>query len=198
MNLKPFFSCGMSSNVYLLEGKKNFLIDAGMAELKLPKIGILILTHCHLDHIAMAGQLQKEHDCEIWMSAAEAEFFEEDRSEASASEFFDLSVDLDFRIDKRLKDGEHIELGTTKLRVLLTPGHTPGGICLYEPESKTLFSGDTVFAQGYGRYDLEGGDYDALKDSISRLSKLDVKELYPGHGEALKRGASEYLRSLRI
>jgi glyoxylase-like metal-dependent hydrolase (beta-lactamase superfamily II) len=198
MDLKPFFSGGMSSNVYLLEGKKNLLIDAGMMKLKLPKIDVIILTHCHLDHIAMAGALQKEHGCEVWMSAAEAEFFEEDRGMASASEFFDLPVDLDFKISRRLKDGEHIALGTTKLKVLLTPGHTPGSICLYEPESKALFSGDTVFTQGYGRYDLEGGDYDALKDSISRLAKLDVKELYPGHGEALKKGANEYLRSLKI
>lgn len=198
MDLTPFFSIDFSSNAYLIKDKKVLLIDAGLRPLNLPKIDILLLTHCHLDHIGMAAALQKKTGCETWMSEAEAKFFQANRSEASASEFFSMPVDLDFKINRKLKDGETIELGTTTLRVFVTPGHTPGGLCLYEPESKSLFSGDTVFASGYGRYNLLGGDLDKLRDSIGQLSKLDVKTLYPGHGPALKEGVNNYLKSIVI
>jgi len=132
----------------------------------------------------------------VWMSAEEAEFFESNREDASAAKYFDFDVPLDFRISKRLKDGDIIDLGGTKLKVFVVPGHTPGGLALYDADSKTLFSGDTVFSAGYGRYDLMGGDYSALKDSIARLAKLDVKELYPGHGPAKKSGVNVYLSSI--
>jgi len=198
MNLKPFFSTGVSSNIYLVEDKKNLLIDAGMDPVNLTKVDILILTHSHFDHCAMAKEIQDKTGCEIWMSTKEADFFEKNRSEASAARYFDFDVNLDFKISKKLNDGDIIDLGGTKLKVFVVPGHTPGGIVLYEPESKTLFSGDTVFSAGYGRYDLMGGEYASLKESIARISKLDVKTLYPGHGPALKSSVNEYLKSIRL
>ena len=198
MKLSPFFSSDSSSNVYLIKDEKNLLVDAGMRALNLPKIDILILTHCHFDHIAMAKDLQEKTKCEIWMSEAEARFFENDRREASASQFFNSDTSLDFKIAKRLKTGEIINLRNTALEVIITPGHTPGGLCLYDKKSKILFSGDTVFAQGYGRYDLRGGDAYALSESIKKLAKLDIKELYPGHGPARKGDVSEYLESIEV
>lgn len=82
-----------------------------------------------------------------------------------------------------LTDGAKIDLGDSTLRVIHTPGHTPGSICLYEAQSKSLFSGDTVFPYGsVGRTDLPGGSSRDLIRSISRLVKLDVSVLYPGHG----------------
>ena len=67
--------------------------------------------------------------------------------------------------------------------MLVTPGHSPGSICLYWPDRKVLFTGDVVFNQSIGRTDLPGGSSGDLKKSIIRLSKLDVEYLLTGHGE---------------
>ncbi len=198
MKLLSFFAPDASSNAYLIADQKKLLIDCGMRNLPIPKIDALLLTHCHFDHIANASAIQKKTGCEIWMSEAEAAFFEKNREEASASQFFGVDASLQFKISKRIRDGDILDLGETKLMVIVCPGHTPGGLCLYEPESKTLFSGDTVFASGYGRYDLMGGDASDLQRSIARLLRLDVQELYPGHGPALKEGVNEYLKSISI
>ncbi len=200
MELKAFLSPDFHSNVYVLSGGKTLMIDAGQMP---PGVrpDIIILTHCHFDHIARAKEIQDKTGCGIWMGAEEAEFFESDRRDASASRYFNIPAAPDFRITRRLKDGETIDIGETqdpRLKTIATPGHTPGGLCLYEPESKTLFSGDTVFAAGYGRYDLLGGDADALRASLAKLAKLDVETIYPGHGPALNKGVNEYLKSIII
>ncbi len=96
---------------------------------------------------------------------------------------------LDFEPDRTLKDKETLDLGDVKLKVIHTPGHTPGSICLYEPRSKSLFSGDTVFPFGsVGRTDLPGGDAKEIIHSIKRL-----KILYPGHGEISTKDVNEQI-----
>jgi len=84
--------------------------------------------------------------------------------------------------------------------VIHTPGHTPGGICLYDPVSKILFSGDTVFQDGsFGRTDLYGGNTKKLIDSIKKLTQLDVSIMYPGHGDAVAEDANDQIKmSLRM
>jgi hydroxyacylglutathione hydrolase len=84
-----------------------------------------------------------------------------------------------------LKEGA-MDLGGKSIDVIQTPGHSPGGICLYWEEKKALISGDTVFYMGVGRTDFEGGDIDALADSVERLSRLEAEYLIPGHGEIVK------------
>ncbi len=69
------------------------------------------------------------------------------------------------------------------MQVILTPGHSPGSICLFSPEKKTLFTGDVIFNQSIGRTDLPGGSGKQLKESITMLAKLDVEVLCPGHGD---------------
>ncbi len=90
------------------------------------------------------------------------------------------------RVDTYLKDGDSVDLGGVSLEVFHTPGHTRGSICLYEPVSKSLFTGDTVFVDSIGRYDFVGGDYDSLRKSVERLvhlvGKQGVERIYPGHG----------------
>jgi len=82
----------------------------------------------------------------------------------------------------KLKEGDIIVVGDEKFEVFHTPGHSPGSMCLYSKASKTLISGDTIFSGGwFGRYDFPGGDRHLLKQSIERLTKLDVVNLYPGH-----------------
>jgi glyoxylase-like metal-dependent hydrolase (beta-lactamase superfamily II) len=197
MRLTPIFSEDVASNVYILQDEKSLMIDASVAP-NLENLDYLVLTHCHFDHVAMAKEIQDKTGCRIMMSDVEAEFFDSDRYESSASNFFSFQPDLGFKINKRLGEGDKIDLGSVRLKVILTPGHTPGGLSLYEPKNKLLFSGDTIFSQGFGRYDLSGGDREKLKKSIEKLSKLDVSELYPGHGPALDTGVNEYMKSIRV
>ncbi|MGZ4869837.1 MAG: MBL fold metallo-hydrolase, partial [Halobacteriota archaeon] len=118
---------------------------------------------------------------------------------ASAAHFFGARAPK-FRVDTVLTDGAEIDLGDTTLRVIHTPGHTPGSICLYEVQSKSLFSGDTVFPYGsIGRTDLPGGSSRDLIRSISRLVALDVSVLYPGHGEVTANNVNEQIKqSLKL
>ena len=79
--------------------------------------------------------------------------------------------------------------------MIYTPGHTPGCMCLYDEKSKTLFSGDTVFANGsFGRYDFPGGNGKQLRYSIENLSKLDINNLYPGHETIVEGDGNRHMR----
>jgi glyoxylase-like metal-dependent hydrolase (beta-lactamase superfamily II) len=76
-----------------------------------------------------------------------------------------------------------VRFGSIRLSVLHTPGHTEGSVCLYAPDEGQLFSGDTLFAGGWGRVDLPGGDPEAMVESLARLGGLeDVVAVLPGHG----------------
>ena len=82
-----------------------------------------------------------------------------------------------------LAEGSHIRFGEIELRVLHTPGHTEGSVCLLSPEDRVLISGDTLFAGGWGRTDLPGGNAEAMVESLSRLATLeDGLDVLPGHG----------------
>ena len=83
---------------------------------------------------------------------------------------------------ERLHSGDTIDLGSCSLEVIHTPGNSTGSISLYEPESRSLFSGDTLLCNGgVGRWDLPSGNYQQLKLSIRMLNDLDIVNLYPGH-----------------
>jgi glyoxylase-like metal-dependent hydrolase (beta-lactamase superfamily II) len=84
-----------------------------------------------------------------------------------------------------LSEGGAIRFGELRLRVLHTPGHTPGSVCLLDADSGTLLSGDTLFAGGWGRVDLPGGDPAVMVESLVRLLDLDDPvRVLPGHGAA--------------
>jgi hydroxyacylglutathione hydrolase len=89
-----------------------------------------------------------------------------------------------------LAEGGRIRFGEVELEVMHTPGHTEGSVCLVEPESGLLFSGDTLFAGGWGRTDLPGGSEDQMAESLARLCSLDDRlRVLPGHGAATTIGA---------
>ena len=195
----------LAANCYLLldekialidcGGDSNFILNALSKHIHPTDLDYLILTHSHFDHSAAAGDL-KELGCKILMHKDEYELV---KSQGFASLFFNVKF-KPFEPDFELKGGEIIDLGNITLEVIHTPGHSPGSICLYERNKKWLFSGDTVFAYGaFGRVDLPGGNPKQLVESIEKLSKLDVENLYPGHEDVVEGNAkASILEALSI
>ncbi|WOF16896.1 MBL fold metallo-hydrolase [Methanoplanus sp. FWC-SCC4] len=165
------------------------LVDAGVSPVALKPfrddIDTIILTHCHYDHIARVKEISHLCEAKVCIHKDDAGGLV-DETPSLALMFGERSPGI--VPDRMLSDGDIIK----DLLVIHTPGHTPGGICLYNKEEKFLISGDTVFSDGgYGRFDFPGGNADKLKASIKRLSSLDVKALYPGHGDPMSSGGSE-------
>lgn len=128
----------------------------------------VLLTHAHPDHRHGASAMQEIYKLPIYMAPEEKDLFD----------------DLDFETTD-VRDGEILELGPFRFKVIATPGHTPGSVCYYDEEQGVLFSGDTLFRGTIGRTDLNGGDYDKLIVSImdSLMELPGDTEVYPGHGE---------------
>lgn len=105
--------------------------------------------------------------------------------ERTAKYFSGIETDPAPHIDKPLINNSELEVGNLSLKVVHTPGHTPGSVCFYSKKENILFSGDTIFADGnYGRTDLACGDAKKLNESIKKiLSFPDDTLVYPGHGE---------------
>ena len=194
------FSRSYESNTFWLSARKNAVVDLGSVmtakQLPLDEACCIILTHLHYDHTAALDGLKLSGKTVVMMHEADAKAI---GTSASAAHFFGAHAPK-FRVDTVLTDGAEIDLGDSTLRVIHTPGHTPGSICLYEVQSKSLFSGDTVFPYGsIGRTDLPGGSSRDLIRSISRLVTLDVSVLYPGHGEVTANNVNEQIKqSLKL
>ena len=138
----------------------------------------IVATHGHLDHLWGAAWACEKwntpvlmHEADIPMAKAMQQQYDLFGIRAKAQPFPIEPINND-------------KLPMTNVSILSTPGHTPGSICLYFPEDKVLFSGDTLFHMGYGRTDLPGGNFSQLIDSLDRLFALpsDV-QVFPGHGE---------------
>ncbi len=194
-------------NVYLILDEVPILVDAGMEPestlrkikkyIDPQKIEMIVLTHCHHDHSAGVPRLKEATGARVLIHEEEAGSLGDDM--ATVAYLFGLSAP-EIEADGTLKEGDVLDLGEWQLSVLHTPGHSPGGICLYEPKAKVLFSGDTVFPQGnIGRTDLFAGcDADLIR-SIERLTALDVEVLYPGHMEVVSGDVSRQIQaSLRF
>ena len=144
------------------------------------KIETIVLTHGHPDHTAALSDVKRATGALIAVHAQDAGLLKD----RLLSNFLGMSHKNPPEPDRLLKDGDEIFAGGLKFRVIHTPGHTPGGICLLGEGA--LFSGDTLFRESIGRADLPGGDYEKEMDSIRRkLMTLDDKVIvYPGHGPA--------------
>ena len=154
----------------------------------------IMLTHAHFDHIYGMSALAKEYSIPVF--AHRDELYTLETTNPQVCKCYGLPVPETFPMIKSISeasapsrfeqvaDGDEIEVGSLRFKVLETPGHTRGGLCFYEPAEQVLFSGDTLFAGAIGRTDHPGGDYDQLMKSIfEKLMPLDGDiNVVTGHG----------------
>ncbi|MBR3133258.1 MAG: MBL fold metallo-hydrolase [Clostridia bacterium] len=177
------------TNCYIIaddESKEAMIIDPGSeAEKVIDMINLLgvsvkyiFLTHCHFDHIGAVPEIREKFGGKVLISRADYDGLKND--EISLIRFEDLGFDADSRVD----DGDVIHVGNLEFKVISTPGHTEGCLCLYNEENKLLFSGDTIFYRTRGRTDLPTGSEEKIIDSIKNkvLTLPDDVIIYPGHG----------------
>lgn len=185
----------LQTNCYILACKKSkeaIVIDPGgekeveiiINDLKENNLNLryIINTHGHIDHILGNKLLKESTQASLLIHQLDADSLLQEINE-KFSIFLGKEVSSPSP-DRFLVDGEEINLGSLKLKVIHTPGHTPGGISLLVKE--VIFTGDSLFAGGIGRTDLPGGSYFDLLNSIKeRLLVLDdAITIYPGHGPA--------------
>ena len=210
------------SHVYLLgipDSDDLSLIDAGLmgkgrykiesileSGISLSSIKRIIMTHTHLDHIGCLGELREAMPhAALWIHEKEADPIENgDEKTVYGMDMFASMCqaqygikpgDFVFSVDRKLTDGEMLEMGGTTWKVLHIPGHSAGSIALYHPQDKILIPGDTVYADhAIGRYDLHGASGPQLKDSLSKLAELDVDILLPGHNRIMTHVPGGYIR----
>jgi glyoxylase-like metal-dependent hydrolase (beta-lactamase superfamily II) len=153
-------------------------ISAAQDGIKEEDISLVINTHAHPDHLDGNSHFL-ERNIKVALSEEEGKFLQ-----STGKDFFRMFglEQPGSQIDISLKEGE-FKTNDIELQVLLTPGHSPGSICLYWPEKKALISGDVIFSESVGRTDFPGGSGELLKQSIEQLSTLDVEYLLPGHNE---------------
>jgi len=167
--------------------KKAAVIDPGGDEEKVLAeitrqgylLDYIITTHGHPDHVCGNRRLQEATGAKIIMHEADARFF----GTREVNNYFSmLGLEPSPPADIEVKEGDKITIGEEVLQVLHTPGHTPGGICLYCPPD--LFTGDTLFVGGVGRTDFPGGSHQELLNSINdKLLTLPAETVvWPGHG----------------
>ncbi len=189
------FTVGLlGSNTYLVydeESREAMIVDCGNAprdplgvarELSL-KIKYIVLTHAHYDHAEFVDEYARLlPDAEVIVHEREVAVMTD--PVANVSQFFGTPRSYGYPT-RTVKEGDALALGAAEYRVLSTPGHTPGSICLYSRGERLMLTGDTLFRYGYGRTDFKyGSDLDMMA-SLRRLAAMDGDiTILPGHGES--------------
>jgi glyoxylase-like metal-dependent hydrolase (beta-lactamase superfamily II) len=139
---------------------------------------LIVSTHGHWDHIGDNAAVAEHTGAPIAVHPLDRERLEHPQPLGAP---FDIPPSVPA---VELAEGGEVRFGEIRLIVLHTPGHTEGSVCLYAPDESLLFSGDTLFAGGWGRVDLPGGDSAAMVESLARLTTLeDGVAVLPGHGQ---------------
>ncbi len=174
----------LSTNCYIVEsGGEAIVIDPGgeperiYTSLNGAKVSRIGLTHGHPDHIGGLGQLKSLTKAPVYIHSQDVP----EMSMMYVGGIIDLGVELP-EVDELWEDGDSFDIGDVSFKVLHTPGHTRGGVCLYA--EGLLFTGDTLFAGSIGRTDLGGGDYEQILASIKEeiLVLPDETRVLPRHG----------------
>jgi glyoxylase-like metal-dependent hydrolase (beta-lactamase superfamily II) len=142
------------------------------------KVKYLICTHTHFDHVGAVSDLKKDTGAKIVIHKDDLPIYESSQDHAA---MWGFEIDPLPQPDVFVSDGDTIAIGNLQFEILHTPGHSPGGICIYG--EGFVITGDTLFAGSVGRTDLPGGDIQKLKASFKRLMSLsDGVKVLPGHG----------------
>lgn len=143
----------------------------------------IIATHGHFDHVLAAYELQIAFGIPFLLHPQDKKLLS--RSTDSASYWLDREIAVKPpKVNKEIKEGDKISLDKHKLEIIHTPGHTPGGITLFNQGQKVAFVGDTIFKNGVGRTDFKYASSKQLWQSIEKIKeKLSGYTAYPGHGE---------------
>lgn len=184
-----------SSNVYVVESEKNFLVDPGYASeeifSRIRKIGgldFILLTHGHFDHILGVDDFVRTFNCPVYASREEIHLIE--RPNANGSKMFLNRLFVPQCRIEVLDEGEQ-NLSGVAFDAIEVPGHTRGSLCYFFKREGLLFVGDLVFADSIGRSDLPGGSEREIADSLDRLRSMpfpDSTKVCPGHGPVLSFG----------
>lgn len=191
----PFNPIGENTYVVWDDTKQCAIIDAGnsnpaedavldnfIAQEGLTPV-VAVNTHGHFDHLLGVCHLCRRYNTPFAMSRKDQYLLD---SQLAAGSVFGMPIKEMPTITIDLDTTPEVRFGNTTLRVLPTPGHSRGGVSLYNDEERVVFTGDTLFRESIGRTDLEGGDYPTLMRSILDvlLPLGDEVTLYPGHAES--------------
>lgn len=179
----------LATNVYVLADERSreaIAIDtaspsvawiAGELERRGWTLRLIVSTHGHWDHIGDNAAVAERTGAAIAVHPL-------DRSRLELPDPLAAPFEIPPSVPAvELAEGGEVRFGSIRLRVLHTPGHTEGSVCLLDADGGRLFSGDTLFRAGWGRVDLPGGNADAMAESLVRLASLeDALAVLPGHG----------------
>ena len=176
-----FLVLGMlSNNTYLIsDGTATLVVDPSchadeiLEALGNRKLDVIVLTHGHYDHVGAANELREATGATVIASAIDAPMIESGSPALGSGRKMPPCP-----VDSKVEDGDIVEIGSMAWKVVLTPGHTKGSMCLFidprfgnNPEgSPVLISGDTLFCASIGRTDFEGGSMDDMRASLKRLA----------------------------
>lgn len=194
LKFKTFTGGAYETNCFLVEAPEGLVLfdapEGADEHFAGEKIGLLVLTHGHWDHVADAAAIQRRHGCRVVCHAdtvpmvAEEDFFERHG--------FPLRVEP-VTPDVILAEGKRQKLLGMTFDILDVPGHCPGSLCFHATEEATLVGGDVLFHGGIGRWDLPGGNGELLLQGIrSKIMPLpDDTVVLPGHGPATTIGVEK-------
>jgi len=194
MDVRVLVVGSFGANCYLVmsgEGREALLIDpgadapriVGLIQAEGARVKYIVNTHGHVDHIGANAAVKQATGAELLIGEEDAGRL---TNPAASLSLLSPEPAPPARPDRTLAEGDEVACGELTFKVLHTPGHTPGGICLYSEEQGVVFTGDTLFQAGIGRTDFPGGSYETLLQSIrEKLFTLpDDTQVLPGHGPA--------------
>lgn len=189
----------LMSNAYLVFDnvkREGILIDAGDDSDKIieavQKTKILVkaiyATHGHFDHVLAVGDIRDYFECKFYIHREDLPILE--KAAENCKRLLGRDCSNPPNPDGYIKDGDKIIVGEYEIKVMHTPGHTPGSVSYLSNDA--VFTGDTLFAGAVGRYDFPGGNLEQLLDSLNKLLKLpDSFSVYPGHGPSTTIGVEK-------
>jgi hydroxyacylglutathione hydrolase len=171
---------------------EKILAQASKSGLTIEKI---LLTHSHWDHIVDLQAIQSETGAFVYVHKLDAGNVKAPGSDGIPL-FFPI---LPVKPDHFLEEGQVIKVGSLELKVIHTPGHSPGGVCFYLASQKILFAGDTLFKGTYGRLDSPTGDEESMRQSLGKLAKLPPNtHVISGHGPDTEIGKESWLAKVDL